>query len=211
MTYVASVILTVAAFMGALQWAHLRFDAWRIAPGDGHRQSNRYTNVLANGTVALGVYLVGIVVFGTHLVDPSRPSRWWAPVVVLLLYDFGYYWLHRGLHLPRLMRRIHWVHHRNLHPTAIDSLYLHPFETVAGLVVLLASVAIVGPMGLAAFVAVSLLHTLVNLLHHANLQLPFRLAWLPNHFAERHDTHHSRGGNYGVITPLWDWLFGTRG
>ncbi len=88
-------------------------------------------------------------------------------------------------------------------------MYLHPLEMAAGIAVQLGCVAVVGPLRLGAFVAASLMHALINVLDHANLRVPSRLAWLFNHWSDRHDAHHSLGGNYGSITPLWDWLFAT--
>ena len=56
-----------------------------------------------------------------------------------------------------------------------------------------------------ACVVALLLHATTNVLDHANLQLSRRLAWLSNHWASRHDAHHTQVRvNYGSITPLWD-------
>ena len=104
-----------------------------------------------NGTIAVALYLVAIVMFGELLIDWDAASTWYKPILVLLLYDFGYYWLHRLLHVRKIMQKVHWVHHMNLHPTAVDSLYLHPVEMIAGLAFLLISIVIVGPLGIGAF------------------------------------------------------------
>ena len=206
-------LLIVAALVGSslvlCHWTYLRFQQFQLAPADGHRVRHRYWNVAVNIVTPLLVYGVGVTLFGAFLIDPAQPSRWYMPVVVLLLYDCGYYWVHRLLHLPLLMRHIHRVHHRMIHPVAVDSLYIHPLETVGGLCVQLGCIALVGPLGVGAFLAVSLLHAMINVLDHANLVLPWRLAWLPNHWSHRHDLHHSQHGNYGSITPVWDMLFGT--
>ena len=203
---IAAIVAAAIVVCQSIYWA---LPYTRLAPADGGRIVGRYRNVASNVAVALATYAFGIVFFGRYLVDVDLPSRWYAPILVLLLYDLGYYWLHRTLHWRPLMRIIHYVHHRTRHPTAIDSLYLHPLETVLGLVVQLGCVAAVGPLGLRAFIAVSLLHALINVLDHSNLSLPSPLAWLWNHWSQRHDAHHSRGGNYASITPIWDWLFGT--
>ncbi|MXW22732.1 MAG: sterol desaturase family protein [Candidatus Dadabacteria bacterium] len=210
MTYIISAILVMSGFMAGAQLAYSKLYDWRIAEGDGSRLKDRYRNASMNGTIAVALYLVAIVMFGELLIDLDAASTWYKPILVLLLYDFGYYWLHRLLHVRKVMQKVHWVHHMNLHPTAVDSLYLHPVEMIAGLAFLLISIVIVGPLGIGAFLAVVLLHTIINILHHTNLQLPYRLAWLANHWASSHDAHHSQGGNYGVITPVWDWIFGTR-
>lgn len=206
--YLAAIAVPSIA-IALCQSMHAGFPLLRRAPSDGVLIDGRYRIAALNGGVALATYVVGIVLFGGYLIDADRTSRWYAPILVLLLYDVAYYWLHRALHWRPLMRRIHWVHHRTSHPTAVDALYIHPLETVAGLGVLLASMAAVGPLGAGAFIAVVISHSLVNVLVHANLSIPTRLGWLTNHWSARHDAHHSGSGNFGTITPLWDRLFGT--
>jgi len=65
------------------------------------------------------------------------------------------------------------------------------------------------PLGLGNLVAVSLLHGVINVLDHANLVLPWRLACLSNNWSTRHDLRHTTGGNFANITPVWDRLFRT--
>ena len=191
------------------QSLHAGMPRLRRAPSDGVMIEGRYRNAAVNGGVAVAVYFTGIVLAGDYLIDADRVSRWYTPILVLLLNDVGYYWLHRALHWRPLMRTVHRVHHRTSHPTAVDALYIHPLETVAGLGVLLGAIAVSGPLGAGAFAAVVIVHSAVNVLVHANLSIPARLAWLPNHWSARHDAHHSGVGNFGTIMPLWDWLFGT--
>ncbi len=55
-------------------------------------------------------------------------------VFVIVLYDFGYYFIHRyPFHEWKMLRRVHSIHHKTRHPRAIDSLLLHPAETCIGL------------------------------------------------------------------------------
>ena len=108
------------------------------------------------------------------------------------------------------MRLVHGIHYKVCHPTAVDSLYIHPLETAAGLVLLLASVAVVGLVGAGSFVLVVILHTFVNIITHSNLTFAHRAFALTNHWAVRHHTHHTRPNtNYASIFPFWDRMFGT--
>lgn len=209
LSLLAAIIVVPSALIAICQSAHARFARLRRAPGDGASIEGRYRIVALNGVVAMAVYFSSVVLGGGWLFDAGRASRWYMPVLVLLLYDLGYYWLHRALHWRPLMRSVHWVHHRALHPTAIDSLYLHPLDTLAGLGLLLACIAVIGPLGPGAFAVSVVSHSALNVVVHANLRLPSRVAWLTNQWSARHDAHHSGGGDYGTITPLWDWLFGT--
>ena len=70
----------------------------------------------------------------------------------------------------------------------------------------MACVALVGPVSVPSFVLVIFIHTVINMLDHANLRTGIH--WL-DHIMHAHDLHHSqRNVNYG-LTPLWDHVFGT--
>ncbi|MEM1417076.1 MAG: sterol desaturase family protein, partial [Myxococcota bacterium] len=47
-------------------------------------------------------------------------------LAILVVYDFAYYAFHRTLHVKRLMRFAHGVHHRARNPSAFESFYMHP-------------------------------------------------------------------------------------
>lgn len=133
-------------------------------------------------------------------------------VAILLLYDFLYYLLHRfAFHEWPLLRQVHVVHHKVRHPTALDSLYLHPVETVLGVLLLVGCVAMLGPVDLLTFGIVFFVYSTFNILVHAGLSLPFFPFRLLSALARKHDTHHTsmKGGNYASLTPLFDILFGT--
>ena len=43
-----------------------------------------------------------------------------------------FYWTHRLIHVPRIYRAIHKLHHRFTAPTAVASMYAHPLEFLVG-------------------------------------------------------------------------------
>ncbi|HET9486102.1 MAG TPA: sterol desaturase family protein, partial [Chryseosolibacter sp.] len=51
-----------------------------------------------------------------------------SPVLLLLLYETYYYWLHRWMHFPKVFRIVHRVHHESRQPTVFTSFAFHPFE-----------------------------------------------------------------------------------
>ena len=206
---VVCIMLLATVLGGACEWAVARYPQRRIAPGDGNRAPRRMLTIAANGSVSIGIYAGSLLLAHEYLVGEGA-SRWYEAPAVLLLYDLLYYFFHRTLHLRRFMRLVHGVHHRVRHPTALDSLYVHPVEVAAGLVLLLASVAVVGPVGAGSFVLVVMLHTLVNIITHSNLTFSHRVFALSNHWVVRHHTHHTRpDSNYASIFPFWDRIFGT--
>jgi sterol desaturase/sphingolipid hydroxylase (fatty acid hydroxylase superfamily) len=129
---------------------------------------------------------------------------------VLLVYDVLYYLAHRYLfHEWKVLQSVHAVHHTAKFPTALDSLYIHPLETLIGLTLLFASLWLVGPVSVYSFGLIFLVYSQLNILLHSGLRLP-GLGPL-NAMHEKHDRHHvsMKRGNYASITPLPDLLFGT--
>lgn len=132
-------------------------------------------------------------------------------LAVLLIYDFCYYFMHRTLHHPRLMKFVHGVHHRSRFPTPAESLFLNPIEGFAGVTLLLGTTMAIGPVSGAAFLIIVFLHSVINVLVHANMVLPHPLFKLTNFWATKHDFHHGHhlNRNYASIFPFWDLMFGT--
>jgi methylsterol monooxygenase/4-alpha-methyl-delta7-sterol-4alpha-methyl oxidase len=131
---------------------------------------------------------------------------------MILLYDFGYYLMHRfGFHSWSVGRRIHSVHHSIRTPYTPDSLYIHPAETAAGVSLFLVCMAIVGPVGVWSFALAFLVYSVTNLFIHSGLDLPFAPFNLLTAVVRHHDIHHDsmKAGYYASITPIWDLVFGT--
>lgn len=171
-----------------------------------------------------GLYLV--VIFGGILpfclTTESQP--WWNVlsdiVIVLMVYDFFYYLMHRFLFhdskfLGGPLMWVHAVHHRQHNPCRMDSSYIHPIEVAMGLGLFVLTIFLLSfPMG--NFHVVTLVVTWVAFsqinLHNHTLweadEFPFKyLSFL----SKMHHNHHARftGGNFATITLLYDWLFGT--
>ncbi len=148
------------------------------------------------------------------------PQAWWQVlldiVVVLMVYDFFYYLMHRFLfHGQGRMRQVHAVHHQARNPTYIDSHYVHPLETFMGLALFFLTVAVMaavlGAFHITTIVAMYILYVQLNQINHTRVDLPyfpFRvLTWITVKHHKHHENMHK--GNYSTITLLWDRLFGT--
>jgi sterol desaturase/sphingolipid hydroxylase (fatty acid hydroxylase superfamily) len=133
-------------------------------------------------------------------------------VTVILIYDFGYYFMHRYLfHEWKILRGVHSVHHAARNPRVIDSLLLHPVETLMGLSLFFGSVALVGGVHLYTLGALFVMYTAFNILNHAGVDIPHFPVKTLGILAAKHDRHHHSmiSGNYASITPLPDIIFGT--
>jgi sterol desaturase/sphingolipid hydroxylase (fatty acid hydroxylase superfamily) len=174
---------------------------WRIAV---------FNSVLSISMVYGLTYLLYAFLFYEEAASPWRMLL--EGFGILITYDFAYYLVHRyPFHQWGLMKRVHAVHHTIRFPLAYDSLYMHPLENAIGLALLMLCTFVVGPVSIYSFAGVFVIYSMLNILNHAGLDLPFFPFRTITALARKHDKHHvsMRAGNYASITPLFDLLFGT--
>jgi sterol desaturase/sphingolipid hydroxylase (fatty acid hydroxylase superfamily) len=130
---------------------------------------------------------------------------------VLLISDFLYYWFHRLQH-TRLLWRFHAVHH------AIEDLnaanYAHWTEEAWRLPFMTLPVALLVPSGMPVWSVAAAIATLQSQYIHSPTRLHLGPMWRLIYDNRFHRIHHSLeprhfDKNFGVLTPLWDWMFGT--
>lgn len=168
-----------------------------------------------------------VVIFG--LIVPFcvtlEPQPWWRilrdMLVILMFYDFFYYFVHRFLFhnngfLGGPLVWVHAVHHRQHNPCRMDSSYIHPLEVAMGLGLYAGSIFILSRF-MGNFQVVTIIFTWIafseiNLHNHdlwqARDRFPFKYL---NYMSVMHHNHHAKftGGNYATISLLYDWMFGT--
>lgn len=182
----------------------------KVMQGESYRKST-----VVNSAWSTGMLFGFLALIPAEFFYVSGEPLWRIVAVAagtVLLYDFLYYFLHRDLlHGVKSLIRVHSVHHTGKYPTAADALYIHPVETILGIAVLLISFVVVGPMHVASFGIVMLLHTHLNITIHWGLAFRVFPLNLLTYMAKKHDIHHKsmRAGNFASITPLPDLIFGT--
>jgi sterol desaturase/sphingolipid hydroxylase (fatty acid hydroxylase superfamily) len=205
--------------LATLEYAYRSQKAQKyLISDDPHRsKSDRelYWRVALNTTVSISLIFSVMFGLGDYLYyDHAIPAWRYAleAVTVILIYDFGYYFMHRyPFHEWKILRGVHSVHHAARNPRVIDSLLLHPVETILGLGLFFGSVALVGGVHIYTLGVLFTTYTAFNILNHAGVDVPrFPLKTL-GLLAAKHDRHHHsmRSGNYASITPLPDIIFGT--
>lgn len=205
--------------IGALWYAYrCRAAQPYLISDDPHRsKSDRELRwrVMLNSTVSITLIFSLMFGLGDYLYYDHPVPAWrylLEASTVILIYDFGYYFMHRyPFHEWKLLRGVHSVHHAARNPRVIDSLLLHPVETMLGLGLFFGSVALVGGVHIYTLGALFVTYTALNILNHAGVdfpRFPFKTLGI---LAAKHDRHHHsmRSGNYASITPLPDIIFGT--
>ena len=178
-------------------------------------RANGFIFLLA-GAVVIAVVSAGMSALGPALgIEPIRITTSaggpiFAAVAIALWVDLQFYVTHRLQH--RFLWRFHAVHHSIRHLSAANS-YHHWSEpiwvTLIGLPLLFLNVKI-GP---AMAVLVYLFRVQQFYIHSSSRPHFGPLRWLlcDNRYHRIHHSmdpnHHNK--NFGAMTPLWDWLFGT--
>mgnify|MGYP000055236160 CR=1 FL=1 len=130
----------------------------------------------------------------------------------ILLDDFLFYWVHRGLHENKwLLRHVHSVHHRIRNTCALDGNYFHWFEFV-----IIGSLAMVGPILVGCHIYVLYAWIIIRNIEAADGHSGYDLPWNPLKYlplydgAIYHDFHHAKfKGNYAGALHYVDHFFGT--
>jgi sterol desaturase/sphingolipid hydroxylase (fatty acid hydroxylase superfamily) len=149
--------------------------------------------------------------------DTGQYGAWYLPVSVLLylaLHDTYFYWTHRLMHVSRVYRVMHRVHHQSRPPTPFASFSFHPTEAVLG-AVFLPALALFIPLHVGAALFILVLMTVCAVMNHSAYEI-LPPSWLRGFggrwfiSAAHHDLHHAHVRcNYGLYFRVWDKLMGT--
>lgn len=135
-------------------------------------------------------------------------------LLMIVAHDAWFYWTHRLIHQPRLMRRVHRLHHLSHTPTPWAAYAFHPLEALVQVAFALLFALLI-PMHPLILLLWSIHMVVRNVIGHAGYELfPRRMVqsgwfdWLTT--TTHHDLHHQSGRyNYGLYFTWWDRWMGT--
>ncbi|PWJ42074.1 sterol desaturase family protein [Sediminitomix flava] len=142
---------------------------------------------------------------------------WYIPVsilIVLFLHDTYYYWLHRWMHLPKVYKLIHKVHHESIHTSAMTSFSFHPIESVLQAIPI-PLFTIFLPLHIYAILFILIIMTVSATINHAGVEvypINWSKKWILKNIigAKHHDIHHRKFNyNYGLYFNFWDLMMKT--
>lgn len=190
-------------------------EKWRSKAKKYHQR------VKASQKLGLGVNILFYVLVMPFLVTLEAQSIFKVALdvfMIMMIYDFFYYLMHRFLfHGQSYLRQVHAVHHQaRSRVSSIDSHLLHPVELIMGIALFYIVTTAIALFSGQAFqvstiIIATVIYTQLNQINHCRIDLhsfPWKtLNWI----AIKHDAHHldMHKGNFATITLLYDWMFGT--
>ena len=172
-----------------------------------------FTLVLVNYAAGWAILNFGMARGASHAALPLVP----AVVLVLIIPDFLWYWVHRLSHegrgrVGRWLWKMHLAHHLPQQVYLLMHGVAHPLNTIIVRAIMTVPMFLLGFSAEALFIA-NLVVGLQGLVSHFNVDI--RAGWV-NYFlmgTELHRYHHSadpaEAKNYAAVVTLWDQLFGT--
>lgn len=139
----------------------------------------------------------------------------WVPLsffIAMFVHETYYYWLHRWMHKPKVLRHFHHIHHNSLYTSSFTSFSFHPIEAFLQ-AIFLPILVLLMPMHI--FVLLTLLVTMsiTAVINHAGVEVypasAFNSPWARWMVgATHHDMHHLKYRcNYGLYFTFWDvWM-----
>ena len=149
--------------------------------------------------------------------DPSHIGYWYLPaslVIMMLIHETYYYWLHRAMHIPQIYKRAHKVHHQSLSPSPWTAFSFHPWESILEAVIV-PLILIFLPVNVYVLLFYLIFMTFSSVINHLDIEIYpefFRNSWIGKLCidATHHHYHHKEFiTNYGLHFTFWDRWMGT--
>ena len=150
-------------------------------------------------------------------VNPLENGYWYLPfslLILMLIHETYYYWLHRAMHHPKIYKTVHKVHHLSLSPTPWTAFSFHPWESALEALILPLILLIV-PVNFYVLLFYLIFMTFSSVINHLNIEVYpdffrksiFGKFWID---ATHHHLHHKEfNTNYGLHFTFWDKLMRT--
>lgn len=211
MQHVLAVLLAALVFL-PLEWL---IPARQAPQFDWQRYRTDILHVVIGGlAIRLGtvLLLLGLLIYGPVSNAHGIPLWLQIPIVVVMR-DFGFYWVHRMYHAVPWMWRFHRIHHSSEHLDWLASYRLHPVDQSFHSAIVLLPTALFdfSPLAVLSVMAVYRWHTI---LLHSNVRITFgplgKVIAAPTFHHWHHANHvEAYDKNFGGQLTIWDRMFGT--
>jgi|SaaInlStandDraft_7_1057024.scaffolds.fasta_scaffold33586_2 Delta7-sterol 5-desaturase len=187
------------------------------------KQKHRENTQFAKALLVDGLFFFVITYY--DILSVSFPESLFISVIEACILHYvvmevAWYFLHRAYHtFPLMYDTFHHMHHESLIPQPCANFVHESLGRLFYLILFWGIMIVEGYFGILSFPAMYIIfvyHDAMGVFLHSNTELypnfmrriPFRLIWISPSY---HALHHTRfHGNYGLTSPLMDYIFGTR-
>jgi sterol desaturase/sphingolipid hydroxylase (fatty acid hydroxylase superfamily) len=156
----------------------------------------------------------GVLQIYTDVADYGWVYFTGSAMLIVLLHDAYFYWSHRLLHIPRIFKWVHKLHHKSYNPSPFTS---YSFDTSEAIVhaIFLPLILVIIPLHPVVLFFFTMHMMLRNAIGHCGYEIfPATKAgkplwdWMTT--VTHHDLHHAHAGyNLGLYFTWWDRWMGT--
>ncbi len=188
------------------------------------KSKDYFREIFYSVTTVIQFALMSLIIFKSPITQYSQiyfefddMPLWYYPltfILMLILHDTYFYWMHRTLHHPRLFKATHLIHHKSTNPSPWAAYSFHPFESFLEASIL-PILAFAFPIHIAVFGLFFLFSIIYNVYGHLGYELypqNFHKHWLGKwiNTSVNHNLHHKYFENsYGLYFTFWDRIMGT--
>ncbi len=178
---------------------------------------NSLFSMLIWGVVIAIILFTPLRVYAKTYLNIDDYPIWWMPVsivLLLLLQDTYFYWLHRTMHHPKLFKLVHDEHHKSTNPSPWTAYSFQALEAVleVAFIPLIIFTIPIYPWAFSVFATVSFM---MNVYGHLGYEIAPK--WIRHSFlfevlstSVYHNMHHEKfKGNYGLYLRFWDRVMKT--
>lgn len=146
-------------------------------------------------------------------IDFHSYPLWYLPLsllIYMLLQETYYYWSHRWMHIPKVFRIVHKVHHDSKIASPFTAFSFHPLEALIQAVFLPILILFI-PIHLYILIFLLVIMSLSSVMNHLDIEL-YPARWKNNVSkwiigATHHSLHHKYYKfNFGLYFTFWDRL-----
>jgi sterol desaturase/sphingolipid hydroxylase (fatty acid hydroxylase superfamily) len=178
---------------------------------------NSFISLFVFALIGVGIYMLrknGYTLIYLDFYQYSIAYFVFSVIVLIMIHDTYFYWMHRAIHHKSVYKYVHRVHHVSTNPTPWASFSFHPLEAVLEVGILPIMVFLM-PLHPAAIVTWLLFMTLMNVMGHLGFELFWKgfttgkiTKWANT--SVHHNMHHKYvNSNFGLYFNLWDRIMGT--
>jgi sterol desaturase/sphingolipid hydroxylase (fatty acid hydroxylase superfamily) len=142
---------------------------------------------------------------------PDQYGWWYLPVsliVFMLLQETYYYWVHRWMHIPRVYKIAHKVHHDSKIASPFTAFSFHPYESILQ-AIFLPLMCIILPIHYYVIIFLLTIMSFSSVVNHLDIEIypkKFQNGWSNWVIgATHHSLHHKMFNcNFGLYFTFWD-------